>query len=31
MAAIFFDIQKAYNKVIRQKTLEQLENMGIQE
>ena len=27
---IFFDIEKAYDKVSRDKTLEQLENMGIQ-
>ena len=27
-AAIFFDIKKAYDKVNREKTLEQLENMG---
>ena len=30
-AAIFFDIEKAYDKVNREKTLEQLENMKIQE
>ena len=29
-AAIFFDIEKAYEKVNAEKTLEQLENMGIQ-
>ena len=29
-AAIFFDIKIAYEKVKREKTLEQLENMGIQ-
>ena len=29
-AAIFFYIKKAYDKVNREKTLEQLENMGIQ-
>ena len=29
-AAIFFDIEKNYDKVNRDKTLEQLENMGIQ-
>ena len=29
-AAIFFDIKKAYDKVNRDKKLEQLENMGIQ-
>ena len=29
-AAIFFDIEKAYDKVNREKTFEQLENMGIQ-
>ena len=29
-AAIFFDIEKAYDKVSRDETLEQLENMGIQ-
>ena len=29
-AAIFFDIEKAYDTVNRDKTLEQLENMGIQ-
>ena len=28
-AAIFFDIEKAYHKVNREKILEQLENMGI--
>ena len=27
---IFFDIEKAYDKVNRDKKLEQLENMGIQ-
>ena len=30
-AAILFDIKKAYDKVNREKTLEQLENMRIQE
>ena len=30
-AIIFFDIKKAYDKVNREKILEQLENMGIQE
>ena len=30
-AAIFFDIEKACDKVNREKTLEQLENIGIQE
>ena len=29
-SAIFFDIDKTYDKVNRKKTLEQLENMGIQ-
>ena len=29
-AAIFFDFEKVYDKVNREKTLEQLENMGIQ-
>ena len=29
-AVIFFDIEKAYDKVNRDMTLEQLENMGIQ-
>ena len=29
-AAIFFYIKKVYDKVNREKTLEQLENMGIQ-
>ena len=29
-AVIFFDIKKTYDKVNRHKTLEQLENMGIQ-
>ena len=28
-AAIFFDFEKVYDKVNREKTLEQLENMGI--
>ena len=27
-AAIFFDIEKAYNKINRNKTFKQLENMG---
>ena len=30
-ASIFFKIEKVYDKVIREKTLEQLENLGIQE
>ena len=30
-AAIFFDIKKAYNKISRNKTFEQLEIMKIQE
>ena len=30
-AAIFFDNEKVYDKVNREKTLKQLENMGIQE
>ena len=29
-AAIFFDIEQVYDKVNSDKTLEQLENMGIQ-
>ena len=29
-AVIFFDIEKAYNKVNRDQTIEQLESMGIQ-
>ena len=29
-AAIFFDIEKAYNKIDRENTFEQLETMGIQ-
>ena len=28
--AIFFNIKKAYDKINKDKTLEQLENMGIQ-
>ena len=30
MATIFFDILKVYDKVNREKTLEQIENMRIQ-
>ena len=31
IAAIFFDIEKVCNKINRNKTFEQLENMGIWE
>ena len=30
MAAIFIDIEKTYDKVNREKTIEQLKTMGIQ-